>query len=101
RYFKVTQPAAGATPAFEDEGLVWNSNVKITDHWSAVLQQARNITQRQDIRLGIGLAYRDECSYFELVYERQGGRDRTLGPSDSIAFRFALVGLGQRTTREF
>ena len=90
RYFKIAENTAG----LEDEGIVWNGTFKVTDRWSAIVEQARNISQRQDIRLGLGIAYQDECSYFALVYERSGGRDRTLGPSETIQFRFVLTGLG-------
>jgi LPS-assembly protein len=90
RYFEVAENAQGV----KDEGIVWNGAVKVSDHWSAIIEQARNIAQQQDIRLAIGVAYQDDCSYFALTYERQGGRDRTLGPSESIQFRFALTGLG-------
>ncbi|MDP3738211.1 MAG: LPS assembly protein LptD [Hyphomonadaceae bacterium] len=94
RYFKIAE-----TPArVEDEGLVWNGTLKVTDRWSAIVEQARNITQEQDIRLGLGIAYQDDCSYFALIYERNGGRDRILGPSESISFRFALTGLGAGTS---
>ncbi len=90
RYFKVAENAAGV----EDEGLVWTGQFKMTDNWSAIMTQTRNITQRQDIRLSLGIAYRDECSFFQLAYERSGARDRTLGPSESIRFLFVLTGLG-------
>ncbi len=90
RYFKVAENAAGV----EDEGLALNGQFKVDDRWAAVIQQTRNITQKQDIRLSLGVKYQDDCSFFMIAYERSGGRDRTLGPSDSIRFTFALTGLG-------
>ncbi len=90
RYFKVDQNSAGNP----DEGLVWNGEFKVDDRWAAVVQQTRNITQKQDIRLSLGVKYQDECSFFLIAYERSGSRDRTLGPSESIRFTFALTGLG-------
>ncbi len=90
RYFKVTENAQG----IEDEGLVWNGSFKIDDRWSAVVEQSRNITQAQDIRLSMGVRYQDDCSFFLIAYERSGARDRTLGPSEGIRFTFALTGLG-------
>jgi LPS-assembly protein len=90
RYFKVDRNASGAT----DEGLVWNGTVKVTDRWAAVVSQQRNIALRENIGLTLGIRYQDECSWFQLSYVRQGGRDRTLGPSDSIKFEFVLTGLG-------
>lgn len=97
RYFKVSETASGA----EDEGLVWNGAFDIDNRWAAVVQQTRNITQEQDIRFSAGLRYRDECSFFLIAYERSGGQDRTLGPSESIRFTFALTGLGGVTPGDF
>lgn len=94
RYFKVSETSAGVP----DEGISWNGSLAFNSHWAAVVQQARNITQRDDIKLSIGLRYQDECSFFLLAYERSGGRDRILGPSDSIRFTFALTGLGDGAT---
>ena len=96
RYFKIAENPAGQ----EDEGIVWNGTLKISDRWSAIVRQSRNITERENIRLSMGLAYRDDCSYFALIYQRDGGRDRTLGPSESIRFNFVLTGLGGISDRD-
>lgn len=90
RYFRVAENASG----IKDEGLTWNGKFKIDDRWSAIFEQTRNITEKEDIRLALGIAYQDECSWFQIAYERTGGRDRTLGPSESIRFLFVLTGLG-------
>lgn len=90
RYFKVAENAAG----IEDEGLVWKGQFKVDKNWAAIIEQTRNITQKEDIRLTLGISYTDECSFFQLAYERSGSRDRTLGPSESIRFLFVLTGLG-------
>lgn len=90
RYFKVSETPTGA----EDEGIVWNGSLSFDNHWAAVVRNARNITQNDDIKLSLGIRYQDDCSYFLLAYERSGGRDRTLGPSEAIRFTFALTGLG-------
>ncbi len=92
RYFKVSETVPGAND--ENEGVVWNGTLDINNRWAAVVQQARNITQAEDIRLTLGIRYQDECSFFMIAYERSGGRDRTLGPSESIGITFALTGLG-------
>ncbi|HOY77102.1 MAG TPA: LPS assembly protein LptD [Hyphomonadaceae bacterium] len=90
RYFQIAQTSAGV----KDEGIAWGGKFKLTDRWSAIFNQTRNITQKEDIRLALGIAYQDECSWFQIAYEREGGRDRTLGPSESIRFLFVLTGLG-------
>ena len=99
RYFKVSETVPGAND--EDEGVVWNGTLDINNRWAAVVQQARNITQAEDIRLTLGIRYQDECSFFMIAYERSGGRDRTLGPSESIGFTFALTGLGSADPSAF
>ena len=48
----------------------------------------------RDIRQSLGFAYEDDCSRFEIAFERSEAIDRTLGPEDSIKFRFALKTLG-------
>jgi LPS-assembly protein len=94
RYFDVA-----ATPqSAKLEGILWNGSFKFDNHWSAIAEQSRNIALKEDLRMSLGIAYQDDCSYFALTYERIGGRDRTLGPSESIQFRFALTGLGGYTT---
>ncbi len=50
-----------------------NGQFKVDDRWSAVVQQTRNIYQKQDIRLSLGVKYQDECSFFLIAYERSGG----------------------------
>lgn len=92
RYFKVARNAAG----LEDEAIALNGSFRVTDRWSAILQQHRNITDGRDLRMSVGVAYQDECSFFAISYERSGGVDRTLGPSESIRFQFVLTGLGGR-----
>lgn len=96
RYFRlIDSPALGGT---EDEGVVWTGSFAVDDNWSAVVAHARNITLKEDLQLSLGVRYQDDCSFFLIAYERQGGRDRTLGPSESIRFTFALTGLGAATT---
>jgi LPS-assembly protein len=42
----------------------------------------------------VGIRYRDECTEFDIVYERENTFNRTLGPSDSIRVRLTLATLG-------
>ena len=97
RYFKVDENSAGQ----KDEGLIWQGRFRATDRWSAVISQQRNIVLKENIRLSLGVAYQDDCSFFLLSYERSGGRDRTLGPSESIQFTFTLTGLGGVSNSNF
>lgn len=90
RYFRIEKNAAGLT----DEAVQIDGALRVTDRWSAIYSQARNITDKRDIRLALGIAYRDECSWFSISYVRNGAQDRTLGSYDTIQFQFALTGLG-------
>lgn len=90
RYFRIADNPTGA----EDEGILWTGSFDVTDRWSAIIRQQRNLTESRDIRISAGIAYQDDCSWFALTYERSDTIDRTLGPSDSIKFEFVLTGLG-------
>jgi LPS-assembly protein len=68
--------------------------MKITKNWSAIGLQFRNITDNRDLKLALGVAYEDECSYFTITYERTGSVDRSLAPYSGIRFNFAFKGLG-------
>jgi len=98
RYFKVTSNTVGVP---DQEGIVLGGNVKVTKNWSALYYQTRNIVDKRDIRLALGVAYRDDCSYFAITYEHSGAIDRSLGQSDSIHFTFALTGLGSASDGRF
>lgn len=97
RYFLIDQDATGA----QNEGVIVDGSFRIARRWSALYQQYRNISQERDIRQSIGFAYRDDCSFFSIAYERSGAADRTLGPSESIRFNFVLTGLGGTSDSAF
>lgn len=96
-YFSVNENVMGE----KEEGIVWSGSYAVNENWSAVAEQARNISLKEDVRLSLGLRYQDDCSFFLIAYEREGGRDRTLGPSESIRFTFALTGLGGMAGSDF
>jgi LPS-assembly protein len=96
-YFSVNENVMGE----KEEGVVWSGSYAVNENWSAVAEQARNISRKEDVRLSLGLRYQDDCSFFLIAYEREGGRDRTLGPSESIRFTFALTGLGGMAGSDF
>jgi len=41
-----------------------------------------------------GLVYNDECSRLELIYKRDGTRDRALNSGDSVRLQFTLRSIG-------
>ncbi len=90
RYFRIAKNSSG----IEDQGIILNGAVKVTKNWSAIGLQFRNITDKRDLKLALGVAYEDDCSYFTVTYERTGAIDRSLAPNSGIRFTFALKGLG-------
>lgn len=102
RYYNISGDVTNS--GFSDEGVVLSTDFKITDNYYLLYSLDRDISGRAnafrrtsdpaDIRQTIGVAYEDDCSRFEMYFERSEAIDRTLGPEDSIKFRFALKTLG-------
>ena len=102
RYYRID---GGITNSgLNDEGIQVRADFKVTDNYYFLYGLSRDISGRvdsqgglsdpRDISQSIGLAYEDDCSRFEVSFERSEAIDRTLGPTDSIKFRFALKTLG-------
>jgi LPS-assembly protein len=102
RYYRID---GGITSSgLNDEGIQVTADFKVTDNYYFLYGLSRDISGRvnsagalsdpRDISQSIGLAYEDDCSRFEVSFERSEALDRTLGPTDSIKFRFALKTLG-------
>lgn len=102
RYYNISGDVTDS--GFSDEGITVTSDFKITDNYYFLFSLSRDISGRsdltgrisdpRDIRQSLGVAYEDDCSRFEIAFERSEANDRTLGPEDSIKFRFALKTLG-------
>ncbi len=78
-----------------EEGIVLGSKFQLSKRYSLVYSRQRDIEQKIDRTEGLGIQYEDDCSRFQLVYQRQGSTDRELGPSESIMFVFSLRTLGE------
>lgn len=102
RYYRID---GGITNSgLNDEGIQVTADFKVTDNYYFLYGLSRDISGRvnsqgvlsdpRDISQSIGVAYEDDCSRFEMLFERSEAIDRTLGPTDSIKFRFALKTLG-------
>ena len=74
---------------------------QVTNQYSIIFGQLRDIVADLNARREFGIAYEDDCSRFELVYQRSELNDRTLGPSESIQFRFSLKSIGKFGSSEF
>jgi len=68
--------------------------VQMTERWSAVARVIRDIDRDLSRRQETGFLYRDECTQFEIVYQREDLGIQRLGPSESIQVRITLFTLG-------
>ena len=84
-----------------DEGIYLRGELKVTNRYSLIFGQLRDIAANLNATKEIGIAYEDDCSRLELVYSRSELIDRTLGPSENIQVRFSLKTLGQFGSSEF
>lgn len=108
RYYKISGDVT--TSGNDDEGVDIRGQVRLTDQYYFVYSRSRDISGRtnnagtlgsaRDLRHTFGIAYEDDCSRFEIAYERSDAIDRTLGPDDSIKFRFSLKTLGEFGSRD-
>jgi LPS-assembly protein len=99
QYYKIDERISPlGTP---DEGVYMRGEVQLTDSYSLIFGQLRDITDDIDAKQEIGIAYSDDCARFELIYSRNELRDRTLGPSENIQFRFTLKSLGNFGSSDF
>lgn len=102
RYYSISGDVTDS--GFSDEGIEVSADLKVTDNYYFLYSLSRDISGRanasgrtsdpRDIRQSLGIAYEDDCSRFEIAFERSEAIDRTLGPQDSIKFRFSLKTLG-------
>ena len=99
QYYKIDQRISPLGQP--DEGIYVTGEVRVTDSYSVIFGQLRDIANDLDARQEIGIAYTDDCSRFELIYSRNELTDRTIGPSENIQFRFTLKSLGNFGSDEF
>ncbi|MCI4643851.1 MAG: LPS assembly protein LptD [Hyphomonadaceae bacterium] len=77
-----------------EEGALLRASLRVTDRFSLSYSQQRDLEQQFDNSRIIGVSYSDDCSVFTVGYQQRDSRDRDLGPSESITFRFTLRSLG-------
>ncbi|MEM1088015.1 MAG: hypothetical protein AAGH90_09805, partial [Pseudomonadota bacterium] len=93
RYYRLDEQISSVGAS--DEGIDIEAEFRLTDSYSFIYGRQRDISDNRDLRHTFGIAYEDDCSRFEIAYQRSESVDRTLGPNDQIRFRFALKTLGQ------
>jgi len=99
QYYKVDERIAISGGG--DEGILLRGEVRVTDQYSVFFGQLRDIESNLNARQEYGIAFEDECSRFEIVYQRSELQDRTLGPEENIQFRFSLKTIGDFGSSEF
>ena len=90
-YLDSSDDASARSPQRELRG---NLQLGLTDHWSVVGRLTRDLDLDISRRQETGFMYRDECTQFEIVYQREDLGIASLGPSESIQFRITLFTLG-------
>ena len=124
RYYKIEDTVAFSGEP--DEGIDLKADFRVTDNYSIVYERRRDIAgtptvvrdpfsgapitdadgnniinaEPRDLLHSIGVAYSDDCSRFEIAFSRSEAIDRTIGPNDSIQFRFSLKTLGDFGSRD-
>lgn len=102
RYYRISSDITEND--LDDEGVTMEGQVQLTDEIFFVYARRRDISGRiigeerqsaRDLRHIFGLAYEDDCSRFEVTFERSEAIDRTLGANDALKFRFSLKTLGE------
>jgi LPS-assembly protein len=91
RYFGFDD-SLGRVGTSEEVQLV--SQTRINDRWSFVYNLQRDLDAGVNRRQEIGFRYRDFCTDFEVLYQRENLNIGALGPSESIQFRVTLFTLG-------
>ncbi len=84
-----------------EEGIAINSRLQMSERLSLLYGRVRDIEDGRDTLHAVGLSYQDGCSLFEISYRQKDSRDRELGPSEAVQFRFRLLSLGQLGSRDF
>ena len=92
RYLDISDDAGTRIGAQRE--LRGDFEVGLTQHWSAIGEITRDLDREITRRQELGLRYGDDCSQFDIVYQREDLGISELGPSVSIQFRFTLFTLG-------
>ncbi len=94
RYFRIDEDIRPTVPT-PDEGIDAGVRLRLTRNYSVNYRQLRDFTAGNDILQSVGLAYTDDCSRFEIIYQRRESIDRSIGRENAVLFRFSLKTLGE------
>lgn len=73
------------------------SRIYVSEYWSAIGGVRRDLEGSQMIESRFGVAYEDECSYFEFGFRRRYTRDRDAEPATTFILSVRLKALGDDT----
>jgi LPS-assembly protein len=83
------------TPSrLEVDEMTISGNMFFSKNIGIQYQTLYDFNTNEHRRSSIGLVYDDDCSRFEIIYQRDNISDRTLTSGSSIRFRFTLLTLG-------
>ena len=91
RYFRIDERISAIGEP--DEGVDLSADYRLTDTYSFIYERQRDISDGRDLRHTFGIAYEDDCSRFEIAFQRSEAVDRSIG-------RFALKTLGEFGSRD-
>ena len=85
--------------AFNDgnpiSALTFQSSFEFADNWFAIYNETTDLEDSVVERRQIGFAYRDDCTLFQVTYQRRDDGLFDSEPSESIQFRVTLATLGR------
>lgn len=80
--------------ARQREEVDFSAEFDITANWSAAYRVRHDIRNDVTRSYSAGLIYRDECTDFRILYERDNLQLGNLGPTESVKVQFVLFTLG-------
>ena len=92
-YLDSSDEAALSTRGPQRE-LRTNLSWQLNTEWSLISRATLDLDAETTRRSETGFLYRDECTQFEILYQREDIGIVDLGPSESIQFRITLFTLG-------
>jgi LPS-assembly protein len=91
KYLRFTDDVTYGQPR---EELSFTTGVEFTDHLGAYYSSTRDLELDETRYAFLGLVYDDECARLEIIYKRDGTRDRALNEGESIRLQFTLTSIG-------
>jgi LPS-assembly protein len=91
RYYSVEQSLRPGDPSKE---LRSGASLRLTDRWSVSYGMQRDLNLDRTLTQSAQLTYRDDCTFFEVTYQRNETFDRVLGPDEGFRIRVGLNSLG-------